>query len=278
MHGISLDALLALSFSQPEAVSPQVPAFYSQSPKSTWSPAKGSTCTITYSTGLAYIISLSRSRVTPPGVECPVPIVCSRGRRQSAIGLMHGRRRADRTSCTQAGSPQLALQRILIRLLDGYNDAVSNRTVFPLSNAVINLNSEHPLWTAGVIVSIYQGPNNFSDFNSSSGYQMGVRFFQQSGEGLYCFPIDLATSNISGVQDGANIAILIISDYGDGILYQCADLTLSANASVPAGTTSTSTATAASSTSTSSAGKEVQVASGFIVGVVTMMMALLPAL
>jgi hypothetical protein len=31
--------------------------------------------------------------------------------------------------------------------LDGYTDAVNNRTVFPLSNGVINLNSEHPLWT-----------------------------------------------------------------------------------------------------------------------------------
>ena len=72
----------------------------------------------------------------------------------------------------------------------------------------------------GVIVSTIQNPNNFSDFNSSSGYQMGVQWFQQSGEGLYCFPIDLATANIAGVKDGANVTIQIVFDGGDGLLYQ----------------------------------------------------------
>ncbi|KAH7883902.1 hypothetical protein F5I97DRAFT_1794099, partial [Phlebopus sp. FC_14] len=116
---------------------------------------------------------------------------------------------------------------------DGYNNAVSNRTVFPLTNGVINLNSEHPTWTAGVIVSTKQDPSSFADFNSSSGYQMAVPFFQQNGEGLYCFPIDLALSGVSGIQDGANVTIQIIFDGGDGELFQCADLTLSANATVP---------------------------------------------
>ena len=32
-------------------------------------------------------------------------------------------------------------------IIDGYPDAVPNRTVFPISNGVINLNSEHPTWT-----------------------------------------------------------------------------------------------------------------------------------
>jgi hypothetical protein len=49
---------------------------------------------------------------------------------------------------------------------------------------------------------------------------MGVQFFQQSGEGLYCFPIDLATANIAGVQDGANVTIQILFNGGDGNLYQ----------------------------------------------------------
>jgi hypothetical protein len=34
-----------------------------------------------------------------------------------------------------------------ISSLDGYTDAVSNRTAFPLANGVISLNSEHPTWT-----------------------------------------------------------------------------------------------------------------------------------
>ena len=49
---------------------------------------------------------------------------------------------------------------------------------------------------------------------------MGVQFFQQSGEGLYCFPIDLATSNVAGIKDGANVTIQIVFDGGDGTLYQ----------------------------------------------------------
>ncbi|KAI6007936.1 hypothetical protein EDC04DRAFT_925358 [Pisolithus marmoratus] len=122
---------------------------------------------------------------------------------------------------------------------DGYTDAVSDRTVFPLANGVINLNSEHPQWTAGVVVSTKQDPTSFSDFNSSSGYQMAVPWFQTSGEGQYCFPIDLATSGVSGIQDGANVTIQIVYDGGDGNLYQCADLTLSANATVLSSVAST---------------------------------------
>jgi hypothetical protein len=35
----------------------------------------------------------------------------------------------------------------IFSILDGYTDAVSNRTTFPLSNGVISMNSEHPQWT-----------------------------------------------------------------------------------------------------------------------------------
>ncbi|KAF8559403.1 hypothetical protein OG21DRAFT_1474348 [Imleria badia] len=111
---------------------------------------------------------------------------------------------------------------------DGYINAVSNRTVFPISNGVIDLNSEHPTWTAGVIISTVQDPTSFPDFNSSSG----------SGEGKFCFPINITASGVSGIQDGANVTIQVIFDRGDGILYQCADLTLSANATVPSNATS----------------------------------------
>ncbi|KAG2116958.1 hypothetical protein DEU56DRAFT_718277, partial [Suillus clintonianus] len=136
---------------------------------------------------------------------------------------------------------------------DGYTDAVNNRTVFPLSNGIINMNSEHPLWTAGVIISTDQNPNNFSDFNSSSGYQTVVPFFQQSGEGLYCFSIDLAAAatNVSGIKDGANVTIQVLFDGGDGTLYQCADLTLSASMTVPPSNASSGCTNVSSSTTTS---------------------------
>lgn len=73
---------------------------------------------------------------------------------------------------------------------------------------------------AAVIVSAKQDPTSFTDFNSSSGYQYAVPFFKQTGEGLFCFPINLAASGVSGVQDGANVTIQVIFDGGDGELYQ----------------------------------------------------------
>ncbi|KAL4068341.1 hypothetical protein V8B97DRAFT_895008 [Scleroderma yunnanense] len=149
---------------------------------------------------------------------------------------------------------------------DGYTNVTTNRTVFPLTNGVIDLYSEHPKWTAGVIVSTAQDPTSFSDFNTTS---MAVQYFQQNGEGQYCFPIDLAASGVSGLQDGANVTIQIIYDGGDGNLYQCADLTLSANMTVPSNATVTctnatvtNTVSASSATQTSGARKDDIVISG----------------
>ncbi|KAI6005082.1 hypothetical protein F5J12DRAFT_124376 [Pisolithus orientalis] len=158
---------------------------------------------------------------------------------------------------------------------DGYTDAVSNRTVFPLANGVINLNSEHPQWAVGVIVSTQQDPTSFAAFSSSSGYQMAVQYFETSGEGQYCFPIDLASSGVSGIQDGANVTIQVVYDGGDGTLYQCADLTLSANVTAPSNATSTCTnvtvtasgtaaAAAATATSTGGAKKDGIAVSGIV--------------
>ncbi|KIJ07689.1 hypothetical protein PAXINDRAFT_50652, partial [Paxillus involutus ATCC 200175] len=130
---------------------------------------------------------------------------------------------------------------------DGYNDAVPNRTVFPLSNGLINFNSGHPEWTVGVIVSTKQDPTSFADFNSSSGLQLVVPYFQQSGTGKFCFPVDLAKAGVPGIQDGANVTIQMIYDSGDGQLYQCADLTLSASVTVPSNATSCTNVTASAS-------------------------------
>lgn len=49
---------------------------------------------------------------------------------------------------------------------------------------------------------------------------MVVPYFQTSGEGMFCFPIDIATSGVSGIQNGANVTIQVIFDGGDGVLYQ----------------------------------------------------------
>ncbi|KDQ63868.1 hypothetical protein JAAARDRAFT_29920 [Jaapia argillacea MUCL 33604] len=121
---------------------------------------------------------------------------------------------------------------------DGYANVTANRTVFPLNSAFIELNSEHTSWIIGVIISTAQDPTSFNDFhdpkNSSAFYQV-MPFNQQSGEGLFCLPINLGSF---GIADGTNATIQVIFDGSDGILYQCADLTLSSSATVPTGTAS----------------------------------------
>ncbi|KAI0374384.1 hypothetical protein BV20DRAFT_961535 [Pilatotrama ljubarskyi] len=116
---------------------------------------------------------------------------------------------------------------------DGYADAVSNRTVFPTKGGIFSLHSEHPQWTLGGIVATVQNPNSFDNFRSNGQFQFVVPFFKTSGEGDFCFPLDLSAANVNGMKDGANVTIQFIFDGGDGQLYQCADLTLSDNASVP---------------------------------------------
>ncbi|KAI0670114.1 hypothetical protein C8Q78DRAFT_976624 [Trametes maxima] len=148
---------------------------------------------------------------------------------------------------------------------DGYANAVSNRTVFPTKGGKISLNSEHPQWTLGGIIATVQNPNSFDNFKENGNFQYVVPFFKTSGEGGFCFPLDLASQNISGVKDGANVTLQFIFDGGDGQLYQCADVTLSDSATVPdsvtcknatdaAATPVSSAVSAPSATSTSPSG------------------------
>ena len=45
-------------------------------------------------------------------------------------------------------------------------------------------------------------------------------FFQTTGEGLFCFPLDIGAANISGVGDGTNVTIQVEFNGGDGNLFQ----------------------------------------------------------
>ncbi|KAF9014942.1 hypothetical protein BDQ17DRAFT_1340218 [Cyathus striatus] len=109
---------------------------------------------------------------------------------------------------------------------DGYNSVTSNRTTFPLSKGFFSLNSEHPTWTIGILLSNASNPTSFDNFTQVNN------FFQINGEGTACFPFDLSSSNFTGLIDGQNVTMQIIYDGGDGALYQCADLTLSNNVTI----------------------------------------------
>ncbi|KAH9049458.1 hypothetical protein EDB84DRAFT_1036465 [Lactarius hengduanensis] len=149
-----------------------------------------------------------------------------------------------------------------VNFCDNYVHAVSNRSEFPLSGGYVTLNSEHPNWSLAILLSAVQDPTSFDNFTTSSGQQQFVRDFASgSGEGVFCIPLDLNNTGISGVQDGANVTIQLVFNGGDGSLYQCSDLTLSKSFTVPSnvscsnvtttGSSSTPSATSASSTGNS---------------------------
>lgn len=77
---------------------------------------------------------------------------------------------------------------------------------------------------AGVLLTTTQNPTSFDNFSSSGKQQLAVPFFQQQGEGKFCFPINIGSSGISGVQDGANVTIQILFDGGDGNLFQASNI------------------------------------------------------
>jgi hypothetical protein len=167
----------------------------------------------------------------------------------------------------------------------GYVQAVSNRSEYPLSGGIVTLRSGHPNWSFAIIISTVQDPTSFDNFTNSTGGQQIVRnFVSGSGAGGFCIPLDLNNTDISGVQDGANVTIQYIYNGGDGSLYECSDLTLSNNFTIPsnvscANVTTTSSSSAPSSTSTSSKGNSAsKVANTGFLGVLGFIVALINAL
>jgi hypothetical protein len=77
--------------------------------------------------------------------------------------------------------------------------------------------------TAAVLISLEANPTTFAVFNTTStGEQLpfAVPFFSAAGEGPACIPVDIASLNIPGVQDGSNVTLQIQFNGGDGDLFQ----------------------------------------------------------
>jgi len=110
----------------------------------------------------------------------------------------------------------------------GHAEVTSNRTVFPLEGGNVNIQTGHGNWTAAVMVSTVANPNTFDAFKVD-GEDVFVRQWGARDEhgGTFCLPLDLAAANLT---DGANVTLQVVFEGGDGLLYQCADLTLSSNA------------------------------------------------
>ncbi|KAF7302878.1 hypothetical protein MKEN_01250000 [Mycena kentingensis (nom. inval.)] len=105
---------------------------------------------------------------------------------------------------------------------DGYEAADADaieRTSFPVDSDVpMMLNSGDSRWTARIFLSSVAGATQISDFSELSSAFDG-------GDGLNCFSI--RTRDLS--VDGMNATIQIEYDSGDGVLFQCADISFSAS-------------------------------------------------
>ncbi|KAI0790416.1 hypothetical protein C8Q75DRAFT_717203 [Abortiporus biennis] len=129
---------------------------------------------------------------------------------------------------------------------DGYTTPAANRTQFPLNGGFISFNGSHPQWTFGVIIAPTSNPTNFANFSQA------VPFFTLNGAGPFCFPVDLLASGVNGIQEGVNATLQMIYNAGDGTLYQCADVTLVSNATIPSDAVCLNSSTISTSASASS--------------------------
>ncbi|WVR05799.1 hypothetical protein IAU60_002824 [Kwoniella sp. DSM 27419] len=141
---------------------------------------------------------------------------------------------------------------------------VSARQPFPLGSGPVHIDSHHNLATVVAFISTSSNPTSFDDFNKTANgtsIPLATDFFQVTS-GDKCFNIDLGSLGL-GLTNGSEVTLQVQYDGGDGNLYQCADLVLIENYSVPSNETCTSDAAkAGNATTTAAAGSSSSAASG----------------
>jgi hypothetical protein len=83
------------------------------------------------------------------------------------------------------------------------------------------------------MISTVDNPSSFDHFNVDGQQQLIHPYAQEDDAGTFCVPLNISAANIPNVRDGSNVTIQVVFEGGDGNLYQCADLTLSANLTTP---------------------------------------------
>ncbi|GFZ51776.1 hypothetical protein JCM24511_09544 [Saitozyma sp. JCM 24511] len=133
---------------------------------------------------------------------------------------------------------------------------VGPRQSFPLGQGPVWIDSHHTLATVDAFLSVSSNPTSFNDFNSTANgttIPMVTNFFQVN-EGEHCWNVDLGSLGI-GLTNGSLVTLQIQFNGGDGNLYQCTDLLLLSNYTVPSNWTCTNNAaTNVSSSTVSSSG------------------------
>ncbi|GJJ09956.1 hypothetical protein Clacol_004180 [Clathrus columnatus] len=103
-------------------------------------------------------------------------------------------------------------------------------------------------------LSTLENPTTFAQFNHTANgttYPFLTPFTVMHAQGDACFPVNASALGISEVHNGADATIMVQFDGPDGVLFQCADVILDANATVPT-SVKCDNATGAFPTSTSS--------------------------
>ncbi|KAG8920695.1 hypothetical protein FRC01_000637 [Tulasnella sp. 417] len=94
-----------------------------------------------------------------------------------------------------------------------------NRTLFPLTGGLIDINSYHETAQFVTLISFSSDPQSFANFNTTANGQSIPYlkpYIQIQGTGEACYPVDVASLNIPGVQNGTNATIQIQFNGGDG--------------------------------------------------------------
>ncbi|RSH80006.1 uncharacterized protein EHS24_009677 [Apiotrichum porosum] len=134
----------------------------------------------------------------------------------------------------------------------GFNTTEA-RQPFPLGKGPIWIDSHHTQASVYAMLSTSENPTSFSDFNTTSNgtnIPAVTNWFPVS-EGEDCWNIDLEALGL-GLTNGSLVTLQILFNGGDGPLYQCTDLVLLSNYTLPSNRTC-SNDTAASYTATAGA-------------------------
>ncbi|KAJ9118630.1 hypothetical protein QFC22_003850 [Naganishia vaughanmartiniae] len=133
-----------------------------------------------------------------------------------------------------------------VNFCGGFAQPSSTRTSFPLSgNAPVRWDSHHAIGTVGIYISTSTNPSNWSDFSTT----MAKSWFT-GPNGAACTNIDMSKLNMN-LTNGSLVTIQMVANGGDGNLYQCSDLILLSDYTVPSNETcATDVALAANATAT----------------------------
>ncbi|KAF9167426.1 hypothetical protein BGX21_010532 [Mortierella sp. AD011] len=100
----------------------------------------------------------------------------------------------------------------------GFNTVQTNRSMFPLTDGFVDINSFHPSSTVTINVAIGSNPNT-SDFTAAAASSIAINH-----PGHACLSFNL--TSIPGAANNTNATIQLVYSGGDGSLYQCADVVL----------------------------------------------------